>query len=191
MRTLKKCDVRSHKANSKLLQKTASDGLHFVTCDGIKKLYDELSLYVRTNKMLVYEPQFDSTYSAENIAMITALLTERFPNLVLSLKDSELSLYVKEILKGENKAILVGTNINESTDGDYLIQPKSDNSLPNKNRIIELLKEKRKVILSLETNMSIEELAIASEIMDETNYSDDLTISSWSPELILSKMRSV
>lgn len=123
-------------------------GIHIETKQGILMNEKKLEDLKPTKKVIIYQSIFDTSLSAEHLSEITERILTKFPNFILSHRDPELTLYIKEILKSKGTNLQIATKLNESLEGDYLIYTNSKISNSRKRQIIELLNEKRKVILS-------------------------------------------
>lgn len=173
MEILKKTSDRSYKENSRMMLKNPSVGLHFNTYDNIAKVKEELDHYKSTNEKILYDAKIDTTFSADCIAYYTRQILERFPNFILSLDDPELALFVKEILKLENRNLLVATDLSKSEDGDFLIC--RDRFITRKR--IERLKNIKKLILD-------QEALGLNDTFQILEQSEDSIVSSWNLKLL-------
>ena len=118
--------------------------------------------------------------------------TRKFPNLIVSLTDTEMTLYIQEMLRNEGICIKTATPITETTDGDFILYSKESlrtlsgkSEKTNISKMLELLRQKKKLILDYEAYKDMEGFEILDEIRRETNDSNDIIISTWTPKRIL------
>ena len=116
----------------------------------------------------------------------------KFPNLIVSLTDTEMTLYIQEMLRNEGICIKTATPITETTDGDFILYSKESlrtlsgkSEKTNISKMLELLRQKKKLILDYEAYKDMEGFEILDEIRRETNDSNDIIISTWTPKRIL------
>lgn len=109
---------------------------------------------------------------------------------MLALKDPELVISVKDFLAEFGRDLKIGTDLTISTEGDYLLYRGYDKNKSDKNKIIELLREKRNVIMNLEDGYPSYYTGMLSEIAKETGDCDNLIISSWCPKLAIRSLQS-
>ncbi len=192
MKIIKKANICSYKANNELLANKRIDGLHFMTRNGFTFDSKELDKHVRTRKPIIYRTENDEMASIDYTMFCLTNFSKRFPNLIVSLSDTEMTLYIQEMLKGEGVNIKTATPIIETTDGDYVLYSKEALKTPsgqsektNVSKMLELLRQKKKLILDYEAYTDMEGLEALDELRRETNDSDDILISTWTPKRIL------
>lgn len=190
METLKKIDIKSYKSNSRL---TNSTGIHFNSYENIINVYKELEKYKKSLSNILYEAKMDTTCSAEQIAEYVLKIVKNNPNFILCLKDPELTLFVKEILRYEGYDLKTATNYNLSQDGDYILF-KEDSIKPE--MLKKILKEQKKLIIDFYNSSDNNIYRLlgyynnqSDEIINNIRYlrkldeNNDLLISSWKLKL--------
>lgn len=192
MKIIKKSNICSYNANDKILANNDIDGLHFTTRNGFT--FDRMAIdkHIRTRKPIVYRTENDEMASIDYTIYCLSDFVKKFPNLIVSLNDPEMTLYIQEMLKGEGIKIKTATPITETTDGDFILYSKDSLSTlsgqsekTNVSKMLELLRQKKKIILDYEAYKDIEGLEIIDELRRKTNNSDDILLSTWAPKRIL------
>ena len=103
-----------------------------------------------------------------------------------------MTLYIQEMLRNEGVDIKTATPITETTDGDFILYSKESlrtlsgkSEKTNISKMLDLLRQKKKLILDYEAYKDMEGIEILDEIRRETNDSNDIIISTWTPKRIL------
>ena len=110
--------------------------------------------------------------------------------MIVSLSDYDMALNIKEMLGLEGMKLQVSTPVSKSTDGDYI--EYSHTSLNEKDRtnvskMLELLREKKRIILDYEAYKDTIGMEVLDELGRRTQSSDNILISTWTPKRILKK----
>lgn len=192
MRIIKKSNICSCKANAELLASKRIDGLHFTTRNGFTFDSKAVDKHIRTRKPIIYRTENDEMASIDYTMFCLTNFAKKFPNLIVSLTDTEMTLYIQEMLRNEGVSIKTATPITETTDGDYVLYSKEALKTPsgqsektNVSKMLELLRQKKKIILDYETFADMEGFETLDELSRETNNSDDILISTWTPKRTL------
>lgn len=192
MKIIKKSNICSYKANNELLKNKKIDGLHFTTRSGFTFDSKAIDKHIRTRKLIIYRTENDEMSSIDYTMFCLTNFTRKFPNLIVSLSDTEMTLYIQEILKNEGISIKTATPITETTDGDFVLYSKEalrtlsgKSEKTNISKMLELLRQKKKIILDYEAYKDMEGIETLDEIRRKTNDSDDIIISTWTPKRIL------
>lgn len=192
MKIIKKSNICSYNANDKILANKNIDGLHFTTRNGFTFDRKAIDKHIRTRKPIVYRTENDEMASIDYTIYCLSDFANKFPNLIVSLNDSEMTLYIQEILKSEGIRIKTATPITETTEGDFVLYSKEclktlsgQSEKTNVSKMLELLRQKKKIILDYEAYTDMEGLETLDEIRRKTNDSDDILISTWTPKRIL------
>ena len=192
MKIIKKSNICSYKANDELLANEKIDGLHFTTRSGFT--FDSIAIdkHTKTIKPIIYRTENDEMSSIDYTMFCLTNFTRKFPNLIVSLSDTEMTLYIQEMLKNEGIGIKTATPITETTDGDFVLYSKEalrtlsgKSEKTNISKMLELLRQKKKLILDYEAYKDMEGIETLDEIRRKTNDSDDIIISTWTPKRIL------
>ena len=192
MKIIKKSNICSYKANDELLANERIDGLHFTTRSGFTFDSKAIDKHIRTRKPIIYRTENDEMSSIDYTMFCLTNFISKFPNLVVSLTDTEMTLYIQEMLRNEGICIKTATPITETTDGDFILYSKESlrtlsgkSEKTNISKMLELLRQKKKLILDYEAYKDMEGIEILDEIRRETNDSNDIIISTWTPKRIL------
>ena len=192
MKIIKKSNICSYKANDELLANEKIDGLHFTTRSGFTFDSKAIDKHTKTRKPIIYRTENDEMSSIDYTMFCLTNFTRKFPNLIVSLSDTEMTLYIQEMLKNEGIGIKTATPITETTDGDFVLYSKEalrtlsgKSEKTNISKMLELLRQKKKLILDYEAYKDMEGIEILDEIRRETNDSNDIIISTWTPKRIL------
>ena len=192
MKIIKKSNICSYKANDELLANEKIDGLHFTTRSGFTFDSNAIDKHTKTRKPIIYRTENDEMSSIDYTMFCLTNFTRKFPNLIVSLSDTEMTLYIQEILKNEGISIKTATPITETTDGDFVLYSKEalrtlsgKSEKTNISKMLELLRQKKKLILDYEAYKDMEGIETLDEIRRKTNDSDDIIISTWTPKRIL------
>lgn len=192
MKIIKKSNICSYKANDELLANEKIDGLHFTTRSGFTFDSKAIDKHTKTRKPIIYRTENDEMSSIDYTMFCLTNFTRKFPNLIVSLSDTEMTLYIQEMLKNEGVGIKTATPITETTDGDFVLYSKEalrtlsgKSEKTNISKMLELLRQKKKLILDYEAYKDMEGIETLDEIRRKTNDSDDIIISTWTPKRIL------
>lgn len=192
MKIIKKSNICSYKANDELLANEKIDGLHFTTRSGFTFDSNAIDKHTKTRKPIIYRTENDEMSSIDYTMFCLTNFTRKFPNLIVSLSDTEMTLYIQEMLKNEGVGIKTATPITETTDGDFVLYSKEalrtlsgKSEKTNISKMLELLRQKKKLILDYEAYKDMEGIETLDEIRRKTNDSDDIIISTWTPKRIL------
>ncbi|MGM9874538.1 MAG: hypothetical protein ACI32H_01290 [Bacilli bacterium] len=192
MKIIKKSNICSYKANDELLANEKIDGLHFTTRSGFTFDSKAIDKHTKTRKPIIYRTENDEMSSIDYTMFCLTNFTRKFPNLIVSLSDTEMTLYIQEMLKNEGIGIKTATPITETTDGDFVLYSKEalrtlsgKSEKTNISKMLELLRQKKKLILDYEAYKDMEGIETLDEIRRKTNDSDDIIISTWTPKRIL------
>ena len=192
MKIIKKSNICSYKANDELLKNKKIDGLHFTTRSGFTFDSKAIDKHIRTRKPIIYRTENDEMSSIDYTMFCLTNFTRKFPNIIVSLSDTEMTLYIQEMLKNEGIGIKTATPITETTDGDFVLYSKEalrtlsgKSEKTNISKMLDLLRQKKKLILDYEAYKDMEGIEILDEIRRETNDSNDIIISTWTPKRIL------
>lgn len=192
MKIIKKSNICSYKANDELLANEKIDGLHFTTRSGFTFDSKAIDKHTKTRKPIIYRTENDEMSSIDYTMFCLTNFTRKFPNLIVSLSDTEMTLYIQEMLKNEGISIKTATPITETTDGDFVLYSKEalrtlsgKSEKTNISKMLELLRQKKKLILDYEAYKDMEGIETLDEIRRKTNDSDDIIISTWTPKRIL------
>lgn len=192
MKIIKKSNICSYKANDELLANEKIDGLHFTTRSGFTFDSNAIDKHTKTRKPIIYRTENDEMSSIDYTMFCLTNFTRKFPNLIVSLSDTEMTLYIQEMLKNEGISIKTATPITETTDGDFVLYSKEalrtlsgKSEKTNISKMLELLRQKKKLILDYEAYKDMEGIETLDEIRRKTNDSDDIIISTWTPKRIL------
>ena len=192
MKIIKKSNICSYKANDELLANERIDGLHFTTRSGFTFDSKAIDKHTKTRKPIIYRTENDEMSSIDYTMFCLTNFTRKFPNPIVSLSDTEMTLYIQEMLKNEGIGIKTATPITETTDGDFVLYSKEalrtlsgKSEKTNISKMLELLRQKKKIILDYEAYKDMEGIEILDEIRRKTNDSDDIIISTWTPKRIL------
>lgn len=192
MKIIKKSNICSYKANDELLANEKIDGLHFTTRSGFTFDSNAIDKHTKTRKPIIYRTENDEMSSIDYTMFCLTNFTRKFPNLIVSLSDTEMTLYIQEMLKKEGIGIKTATPITETTDGDFVLYSKEalrtlsgKSEKTNISKMLELLRQKKKLILDYEAYKDMEGIETLDEIRRKTNDSDDIIISTWTPKRIL------
>lgn len=192
MKIIKKSNICSYKANDELLANEKIDGLHFTTRSGFTFDSNAIDKHTKTRKPIIYRTENDEMSSIDYTMFCLTNFTRKFPNLIVSLSDTEMTLYIQEMLKNEGIGIKTATPITETTDGDFVLYSKEalrtlsgKSEKTNISKMLELLRQKKKIILDYEAYKDMEGIETLDEIRRKTNDSDDIIISTWTPKRIL------
>lgn len=192
MKIIKKSNICSYKENDEILANEKIDGLHFTTRSGFTFDSNAIDKHTKTRKPIIYRTENDEMSSIDYTMFCLTNFTRKFPNLIVSLSDTEMTLYIQEILKNEGISIKTATPITETTDGDFVLYSKEalrtlsgKSEKTNISKMLELLRQKKKIILDYEAYKDMEGIEILDEIRRETNDSNDIIISTWTPKRIL------
>lgn len=192
MKIIKKSNICSCKANAELLANKRIDGLHFTTRNGFTFDSKAVDKHIRTRKTIIYRTENDEMASIDYIMYCLTNFAKKFPNLIVSLSDTEMTLYIQEMLRNECISIKTTTPITETTDGDYVLYskealrtPSGQSEKTNVSKMLELLRQKKKLILDYEAFADMEGFETLDELSRKTNSSDDILISTWTPKRIL------
>ncbi len=192
MKIIKKSNICSYKANDELLANEKIDGLHFTTRSGFTFDSNAIDKHTKTRKPIIYRTENDEMSSIDYTMFCLTNFTRKFPNLIVSLSDTEMTLYIQEMLKNEGIGIKTATPITETTDGDFVLYSKEalrtlsgKSEKTNISKMLELLRQKKKLILDYEAYKDMEGIETLDEIRRKTNDSDDIIISTWTPKRIL------
>lgn len=192
MKIIKKSNICSYKENDEILANEKIDGLHFTTRSGFTFDSNAIDKHTKTRKPIIYRTENDEMSSIDYTMFCLTNFTRKFPNLIVSLSDTEMTLYIQEILKNEGISIKTATPITETTDGDFVLYSKEalrtlsgKSEKTNISKMLELLRQKKKLILDYEAYKDMEGIETLDEIRRKTNDSDDIIISTWTPKRIL------
>ena len=192
MKIIKKSNICSYKENDEILANEKIDGLHFTTRSGFTFDSKAIDKHTKTRKPIIYRTENDEMSSIDYTMFCLTNFTRKFPNLIVSLSDTEMTLYIQEMLKNEGIGIKTATPITETTDGDFVLYSKEalrtlsgKSEKTNISKMLELLRQKKKIILDYEAYKDMEGIEILDEIRRKTNDSDDIIISTWTPKRIL------
>lgn len=192
MKIIKKSNICSYKENDEILANEKIDGLHFTTRSGFTFDSNAIDKHTKTRKPIIYRTENDEMSSIDYTMFCLTNFTRKFPNLIVSLSDTEMTLYIQEILKNEGISIKTATPITETTDGDFVLYSKEalrtlsgKSEKTNISKMLELLRQKKKIILDYEAYKDMEGIETLDEIRRKTNDSDDIIISTWTPKRIL------
>lgn len=192
MKIIKKSNICSYKENDELLANEKIDGLHFTTRSGFTFDSKAIDKHTKTRKPIIYRTENDEMSSIDYTMFCLTNFTRKFPNLIVSLSDTEMTLYIQEMLKNEGISIKTATPITETTDGDFVLYSKEalrtlsgKSEKTNISKMLELLRQKKKLILDYEAYKDMEGIETLDEIRRKTNDSDDIIISTWTPKKIL------
>lgn len=192
MKIIKKSNICSYKENDELLANEKIDGLHFTTRSGFTFDSKAIDKHTKTRKPIIYRTENDEMSSIDYTMFCLTNFTRKFPNLIVSLSDTEMTLYIQEMLKNEGISIKTATPITETTDGDFVLYSKEalrtlsgKSEKTNISKMLELLRQKKKIILDYEAYKDMEGIETLDEIRRKTNDSDDIIISTWTPKRIL------
>ena len=190
MKIIKKTNICSFRANDKALSDKSIDGLHFVTSNGFTFDGESIDKHVYTRKPIIYETSNDETSSYDYTIYNLQSFLRKFPNMIVSLSDYDMALNIKEMLGLEGMKLQVSTPVSKSTDGDYI--EYSHTSLNEKDRtnvskMLELLREKKRIILDYEAYKDTIGMEVLDELGRRTQSSDNILISTWTPKRILKK----
>ena len=192
MKIIKKSNICSYKANDELLANEKIDGLHFTTRSGFTFDSNAIDKHTKTRKPIIYRTENDEMSSIDYTMFCLTNFTRKFSNLIVSLSDTEMTLYIQEMLKNEGIGIKTATPITETTDGDFVLYSKEalrtlsgKSEKTNISKMLELLRQKKKLILDYEAYKDMEGIETLDEIRRKTNDSDDIIISTWTPKRIL------
>ena len=192
MKIIKKSNICSYKENDEILANEKIDGLHFTTRSGFTFDSKAIDKHTKTRKPIIYRTENDEMSSIDYTMFCLTNFTRKFPNLIVSLSDTEMTLYIQEILKNEGISIKTATPITETTDGDFVLYSKEalrtlsgKSEKTNISKMLELLRQKKKIILDYEAYKDMEGIETLDEIRRKTNDSDDIIISTWTPKRIL------
>ena len=192
MKIIKKSNICSYKENDEILANEKIDGLHFTTRNGFTFDSKAIDKHIKTRKPIIYRTENDEMSSIDYTMFCLTNFTRKFPNLIVSLSDTEMTLYIQEMLKNEGISIKTATPITETTDGDFVLYSKEalrtlsgKSEKTNISKMLELLRQKKKIILDYEAYKDMEGIETLDEIRRKTNDSDDIIISTWTPKRIL------
>lgn len=192
MKIIKKSNICSYKENDEILANEKIDGLHFTTRSGFTFDSNAIDKHTKTRKPIIYRTENDEMSSIDYTMFCLTNFTRKFPNLIVSLSDTEMTLYIQEMLKNEGISIKTATPITETTDGDFVLYSKEalrtlsgKSEKTNISKMLELLRQKKKIILDYEAYKDMEGIETLDEIRRKTNDSDDIIISTWTPKRIL------
>ena len=192
MKIIKKSNICSYKENDEILANEKIDGLHFTTRSGFTFDSKAIDKHTKTRKPIIYRTENDEMSSIDYTMFCLTNFTRKFPNLIVSLSDTEMTLYIQEMLKNEGIGIKTATPITETTDGDFVLYSKEalrtlsgKSEKTNISKMLELLRQKKKLILDYEAYKDMEGIETLDEIRRKTNDSDDIIISTWTPKRIL------
>lgn len=192
MKIIKKSNICSYKENDEILANEKIDGLHFTTRSGFTFDSKAIDKHTKTRKPIIYRTENDEMSSIDYTMFCLTNFTRKFPNLIVSLSDTEMTLYIQEILRNEGISIKTATPITETTDGDFVLYSKEalrtlsgKSEKTNISKMLELLRQKKKLILDYEAYKDMEGIETLDEIRRKTNDSDDIIISTWTPKRIL------
>ena len=192
MKIIKKSNICSYKENDEILANEKIDGLHFTTRSGFTFDSNAIDKHTKTRKPIIYRTENDEMSSIDYTMFCLTNFTRKFPNLIVSLSDTEVTLYIQEMLKNEGISIKTATPITETTDGDFVLYSKEalrtlsgKSEKTNISKMLELLRQKKKIILDYEAYKDMEGIETLDEIRRKTNDSDDIIISTWTPKRIL------
>ena len=166
MKIIKKSNICSYKANEKALNNKNIDGLHFITKSGFSLDRESIEKHIYTRKPIIYQTSNDETSSYDYTIYNLIEFKRKFPNMIVSLADYGMALNIKEMLELEGINLEVITPVSKSTDGDFIEYTQSslnEKDRTNVSKMLELLREKKRIILDYETYKD----PIGLEVLDE------------------------
>lgn len=192
MKIIRKTNICSFRANNKSIGDSSIDGLHFITKSGFTFDRESVNKHIYTKKPIIYETSNDETSSYDYTIYNLMLFKKRFPNMIVSLEDYKMALNIREMLGLEGQELKVSTPVTGSLEGDYieyshnsLASRKGEIERTNVSKMLELLREKKKLILDYEAFKDTVGVEVLDELERKTQGSDDIFISTWTPKRIL------
>ncbi len=188
MKIIKKTNICSFRANDKSLSDKNINGLHFITKSGFTFDKESVDKHVHTIKPVIYETTNDITASYDYTIYNLMHFLKKFPNMIVSLSDYDMALNIREMLRLEGINLKVSTPVSLSTDGDYIEYSNSsiiEEDRTNTSKMLELLREKKKIILDYETYKDAVGLEVLDEIERKSKDTNNILISTWTPKRIL------
>ena len=113
MKIIKKSNICSYKANDELLANERIDGLHFTTRSGFTFDSKAIDKHIRTRKPIIYRTENDEMSSIDYTMFCLTNFTRKFPNIIVSLSDTEMTLYIQEMLRNEGVDIKTAKGLHQ------------------------------------------------------------------------------
>ena len=108
--------------------------------------------------------------------------------MIVSLADYGMALNIKEMLELEGINLEVITPVSKSTDGDFIEYTQSslnEKDRTNVSKMLELLREKKRIILDYETYKDPIGLEVLDELERKSQNTNNVLLSTWTPKRIL------
>lgn len=188
MKIIKKSNICSYKANEKALNNKNIDGLHFITKSGFSLDRESIEKHIYTRKPIIYQTSNDETSSYDYTIYNLIEFKRKFPNMIVSLADYGMALNIKEMLELEGINLEVITPVSKSTDGDfieYIQSSLNEKDRTNVSKMLELLREKKRIILDYETYKDPIGLEVLDELERKSQNTNNVLLSTWTPKRIL------
>lgn len=188
MKVIKKTNICSFRSNDKTLSNKSIDGLHFITSNGFSFDKESVDKHIYTKKPIIYETTNDETSTYDYTIYNLTQFSKKFPNMIVSLSDYDMALNIKEMLKLEGIDMKVATPVSLSTDGDYIEYGHrflTEKDRTNVSKMLELLREKKKIILDYEAYKDTIGMEVIDELGRRVQSGDNVLVSTWTPKRLL------